>query len=461
METEPVFTALSIRTVRPERRAPGRSSRPRKGLSVLVEDPGEGVAGLRDAVLYPGGGTVEIRHAQRQGGNGLLLTLRGAAKPAVEKARLLLPPQAEMLLARWAIVAGRDLEGKHTLSRLPRPGRSDARAPETPCRLERLGAAGGGGDLESWSLDAGEAVPLVPGRRYVFDDGAGALCVLSGPRPRGVSEAALARAAAGTDALDPAAVEELYLELYGLAPRLAERPPASGHVLGAWVAGEELIGEVGALLGEVLSAEGPLPVAAARELAERDRFFLPRTLWRPLLEEIGRRTGIERREGTLRLPPGAGPRGSGRPGSGRPGAGRPPTGESRAPRPQPRDGAGGDEAAAGLSPAERAVLEDIRSAGTAGEHIKSARMARAKPIVSRLCDRGLVVKLENGRLYSRNALEELSAVDGEVDDRRAAELWGVSRNTARLLIDRLVAEGLLARTSGRAAAPMGRGGGRR
>jgi DNA-binding GntR family transcriptional regulator len=72
-----------------------------------------------------------------------------------------------------------------------------------------------------------------------------------------------------------------------------------------------------------------------------------------------------------------------------------------------------------------------------------------------------VVKLENGRLYSRNALEELSAVDGEVDDRRAAELWGVSRNTARLLIDRLVAEGLLARTSGRAAAPMGRGGGRR
>lgn len=423
-----MLTALNIRGIQPDRRNSKGSSRPKKGLLVLVERPGTDATPAGDAVLYPGGHAVEIRHVEDRGAAGLLLTLRGASRPAVEAARLLLPAQAEMLVSRWAVVGGSSLAGRHTISLLPRPGRADVPVVETACTLRAVSSVGG---LDIYILEAEAPVPLFPGRRYTFSDGTHALCILSGPRPRHLRPAELAETARGTDALDPHAIEELYLTIYGLSPRLSDVCPHGSHLFAHWITTEELIDEVSELLEEVLASEPEVPVAAARELAESDRFFLPRSLWRELLAEIERRTGIERRRGVLHAP-GGGARGM--------------------------QHAGAQSRGTALSPAERAVLEDIAAAGTHGEHVKSARIGNAKPLVERLCERALVVKLPNGRLYDRAAFERLAAVEGEIDERGAAETWGVSRNTARLLIDRMVAEGLMQRTSAKTVVASREGG---
>jgi hypothetical protein len=187
----------------------------------------------------------------------------------------------------------------------------------------------------------------------------------------------------------------------------------------------EYVEEIGEILAEVLSGEGELPVGALRELAESHRFFVPRTLWRELLGVVAERRGLERRGGMV---------------------------VRRGPAKRRRTTADAAAVSASdLSPAERSLLGAIADAGREGEHIKSERMRAARGIVERLLELGLAVKLPNGRIYDREVYRAFAAVSGEVDDRRAAKQWGVSRNTARELMNRLVAEGLMRRTSPRTA----------
>jgi hypothetical protein len=234
--------------------------------------------------------------------------------------------------------------------------------------------------------------------------------------------------------LDASAVEFLFLEVYGIAPRLTPEDTGDGkvvHRFSDWLVSAEYVEEIGEILAEVLSGEGELPVGALRELAESHRFFVPRTLWRELLGVVAERRGLERRGGmVVRRRP----------------AKR---------RTNTADTADAPDAAAvsasDLSPAERSLLGAITEAGREGEHIKSERMRAARGIVERLLELGLAVKLPNGRIYDREVYRAFAAVSGEVDDRRAAKQWGVSRNTARELMNRLVAEGLMRRTSPRTA----------
>jgi hypothetical protein len=323
--------------------------------------------------------------------------------------------------------------------------------------------------------------------------------LLSGPRPRAVSYAALRGIVSGIDPEDPRSVETGYLELYGIAPRMAsdrEAPgdegPRSGSetgragstagadgtpsvlVLDHWIVSREYLSDLEELFAEMLSQHDALPVRLAREIAESDERYVPRTVWRPVLAELESTLGLERSGSTLKpRGRGAGRHGAGGHWGGRQGAGRR-NGNAAADEPGAGPGAGGpaaggpaaeprarraDVSDAGrveeLSPAERAVLDEVVAAGTSGEHVKSPRMARAADVVRRLVERGVVVKLGNGRLYSKEAFERLAAlVDQEIDDRRGAALWAVSRNTARGLIAAMVADGLLARSSPRTATPV-------
>jgi hypothetical protein len=420
-----------------------------KGVGVLVERPPGGTVSRGDAVLYPGTEVVEIRSARDGGAAGLHLLLRGAARAALRGGALLLPPQGEILVSRWAVVLGVDLQGTAGLSRAPRPGQEDVAVGPVRVRLSPLGgsasrrrAADADDRSSPYVLEADAPLPLIPGRRYHFDDGRAALVCISGPRPRTLPPAELAARVREVDALDASAVERLYLHVYGVAPRLhafgATAGSGDAYVFDHWIAAAETVREVGELLSDVLLQERELPVAVARELAESDRFFIPRTMWRPLLGVLEQQLGLERVEGVLR--PRAGEF----------------AGESAAVSAgeSPSEPAGETGANAGhLSPAERAILETIAEAGAAGEHVKSERMTPARDIVRRLVESGRVVKLPNGRLFHRDVYRHLAEVRGEVDDRRAAELWSVSRNTAGQLIDRMIRDGLLLRTSPKTAVP--------
>lgn len=397
---------------------------------------------LRDAVVYPAGDTVEVRALEAGEDAGLRLTVRGAARQALSPGSLLLSPQAELLTARRALVIGSGLEGTRTITAIPRPRQPDAPVAAVRCTLERLPGPPVSGPAALYLLRAERPLPLIPGRAYHFGAGEGTgTVVLSGPRPAGISQAGLARLAAGVDPLDSPAVESLFLRVYGIAPRLSpdgdgSRGRAAEDGGGAakhggpaaqrftdWLVGAEYIDEIGELFVEVLRRETELPVAALRDLAESHRLFVPRTGFRELLAAVAERRGLDRRGGMVALGGGAKRR---------------PAGD------EPR-----------LSPAERSVLDVISAAGRAGEHINSGGMRPARDIVERLIARGLVVKLPNGRLYERGVFCGFAEVTAEVDDRRAAERWGVSRNTARELMDRLVAEGLMRRTSPRTAVKAG------
>ena len=205
------------------------------------------------------------------------------------------------------------------------------------------------------------------------------------------------------------------------------------HRFRDWLVSGQYVEEIGALLAEVLSEAGELPVAALRELAESHRFFVPRSLWRELLDAVAARRGLERRGGMVaRLGPATRRTGA-------------------ASTAGTSDAVSTAGPVSHLSPAERSVLGTIAAAGRQGEHIKSERMRAARGIVERLLELGLAVKLPNGRIYERGVYRSLAAVSGEVDDRAAAREWGVSRNTARELIARLVSDGLMRRTSPRTA----------
>jgi hypothetical protein len=257
--------------------------------------------------------------------------------------------------------------------------------------------------------------------------------VLAGPQPLDIPASELVRLAGGVDPEDLTAVETLFLKVYGIAPRLAPDEQSAGeglHGFPDWLVSGQYVEEIGALLAEVLSEAGELPVAALREVAESHRFFVPRSLWRELLDAVAARRGLERRGGMV---------------------------ARRGPA-RRRTGATTGGPASHLSPAERSVLGTIAAAGRQGEHIKSDRMRAARGVVQRLLELGLAVKLPNGRIYERGVYRSLAAVPGEVDDRVAAGKWGVSRNTARELIARLVADGLMRRTSPRTAvSAQGRG----
>jgi hypothetical protein len=230
---------------------------------------------------------------------------------------------------------------------------------------------------------------------------------------------------AGLDPADGRLLEQAYLRLWGISPVFRDAGGASGlpdvgggQEIGRYRVEETYLRETEELLREAVTAAGELPVGAARSILESDLRFVPRTMWRELLHVLEQRLGLERRGGVLR----------------------------------PRQG---------LSPGEQAVLDAVRAAGGHGEHVKSARMAKARPIVSRLVSGGFVVRLENGRLYATEVYRRFAEIDEEIDDRRASELWGVSRNTARELMRRLVADGLLRSTSPKTAAPAEVASGRR
>lgn len=420
------------------------ASSSRKGVVIRTECPPSGPPAFRDGVLYPGGEVVEIRGIERESDSSLRIRLRGARRHAVEASRLLLPPQGEMLLARRALVLLRSPVGETRIDRVPRPGESPVRVVPTACSLEPVGPArgqpGGSAMLPAF-LRAERPLPLIPGRRHDMSPGNSALVVLAGPRPLDHDMDALAARVTGMDALDPAAVEALYLSVYGIAPRLSAAGAGvstRARRFAHWLLGEEYLSEIGDLLSEVLRAEGALPTAVARELCESDRYFLPRTLWRELLAAFEADGRVLRREGRLAAPDSVRRSGGG--------AATPATGTGGPPE-------------ARLSPAERSLLERISDAGTAGEHVKSQAMRPARAILSRLEELGLVVRLENGRLYGGEVYRGFAEIGREMDDRQAASEWGVSRNTAQHLMRRLVADGLLQRTSPRTVAPVGEKGG--
>ncbi|MFO7780636.1 MAG: hypothetical protein R6W94_03335, partial [Spirochaetia bacterium] len=318
-------------------------------------------------------------------------------------------------------------------------------------------------------LKAERPLPLIPGRSYRVDAADDArnspatprtgVVLLAGPQPPDISPAQLARLADGVNPLDAPAVESLFLAVYGIAPRLTPEDAGGGetvHRFADWLVSAEYVEEIGELLAEVLAGEGELPVAAVRELAESHRFFVPRTLWRELLGLVAERRGLERRGGMVVR------RGRVKRRADTAGAADTSNAARSADASDSPDAAATADAAATseprLSPAERSVLGAIAEAGREGEHIKSERMRAARGIVERLLELGLAVKLPNGRIYDREVYRSLASVSGEVDDRRAAEQWGVSRNTARELMNRLIADGLLRRTSPRTAvAARGRG----
>lgn len=442
---------LSVKEILP-------ASSSRKGVDIRTECPATGVPAFRDGVLYPGGEVVELRAIEREDDVTLRISMRGARRPVLENSRLLLPPQGEMLLARRALVLSSSPPADARIDRVPRPGECPARIESTACSLEPAAPAppharGAEPAMTPFILRAERPLPLIPGRRYEIASGVSALVVLAGPAPLDIDMDALAARISGADALDPTAVEELYLSVYGITPRLAPEPyapstsgaKASGRAFTHWLPGEEYLADLGELLSEVLRNEGALPTAVARELCESDSYFLPRTLWRELLAAFESEGRIVRQQGRIVQPRTANADSDAAAGAGALSSS------------QPADDRAGTDAH--LSPAERSVLERIAGAGTAGEHVKSQAMRPARGILSRLEELGLIVRLDNGRLYDREAYRGFARLQHEVDDRRAASQWGVSRNTAQHLMRRLVADGLLVRTSPRTVAPRDATGG--
>lgn len=416
----------------------------KKGTEVTVAGPAADAAGsgpsrrhsllpYSDAVVYPGGQNVELREVRPAGDGRLRILLRGAPRAALSPGALLLPPEAELFTSRWALFKGRCGAATVTVSSVQRVGGGSARIEPVVCRLRPLPDA-----KDVFTLEGEKAVPFLPGLRYELEAAGRAgchsgLCLFGGPRPAGsragggratgrrLSEIATELSEASEDV--PQAIERVLLSLYGVTPRLhGERGAPVGSGLTGfthYVVTEDYLSLLGDMLEEAFSMADRLPVAGARDVAESDEAFVPRTLWRELLPVLEKRLGL-RREGGMIVRSGAT--------------------ASRKPHP------------GGLSPAERTVLEEIRAAGTRGGHVKSQRLANARGVVAALLEQGLLVKLPNGKIYAREVLEEFAEVEGELDDRRGAEVWHVSRNTASQLIDLLVSEGLMHRTSPRSAA---------
>jgi hypothetical protein len=397
----------------------------KKGTDVVVERPASGMPTFQDAVLYPGGATLELRSVRSAGRSGLRLTVKGAPRAALRPGALVLAPECELFVSRWAILRGECPAGPARLSVIPRPDGGHSDIGEVPCRLEAFGSESRPHGKSLLEVEADEAVPFLPGLSYRFATGNGeceAKVVASGPKPPPALRSVVWRELSGLDPADSAALEHALLELYGVAPRLRHGPadepaaPEAALVFSHWLATEAYVAGTAERLEELFSVEQAVPVATARAVAESEDAFVPRTLWRELRAELEARLNLERAGGMLRT------RGS-------------------------------------VSPAERGVLETISGAGAHGEHVKSPQMTRARGVLSGLLEKGLVVKLANGRLYDRHVYESMAEIDEEIDDRRAAELWHVSRNTARSLIERMVRDGLLRRTSPRSAVPARRTGG--
>ncbi|TVR02846.1 MAG: winged helix-turn-helix domain-containing protein [Spirochaetaceae bacterium] len=115
-------------------------------------------------------------------------------------------------------------------------------------------------------------------------------------------------------------------------------------------------------------------------------------------------------------------------------------------------GAGADEF---LSLPARTLLARVEAAGSAGIDGAAERALTHDGAGVQLVDYGLVILLENGRLFSVEAYQELAlrtrtgirAADGELHQRSLAEQLGLSRNSTRALVARMVHDGLIERAS--------------
>ena len=437
-----------------------------KGSYVVVERAGGEPPSFRDAVLYPKNTEVEVRDAHKSGSSASGLTLRGAPRAALRPGSLLLSAGTEFFVTSWALLRGDCRTGSWTVSRIPCAPHRNASVGEIRCDL-RLLEGGAAGFVE---LRAEVPLPLIPGRRYTLSaDGreCEVVVALAGPKPPTASAELITKLLSKHDSADLRAIERTLLELYGITPRVAARAgdpgagraagldavaegrdvyagrssgPAERGAVGAglhgftnWVVTEQYMEEIEELVREAMAVEGGIRVKELRTLVTEASSFVPGTLWRELVGEIQRRLDLIRREGVLL----AG------------GEISESTHVDQTGRRPPDDKQADDDQA--LSPGEKAVWSTILEAGVRGTHVKSSGPAGSKPLVSSLVDRGLVVKLPNGRLFARSVYRELAVVEEEVDDRKAAALWGVSRSTARELIEQMVRDGLMRKTSPRSA----------
>ncbi|MFP4067078.1 MAG: hypothetical protein ACLFS5_06195 [Spirochaetaceae bacterium] len=426
-----MFTAVTIEGVTGASRG-----RLRKGTEVLVDRPPSGRFELQDAVLYPGGRTVEVRRVEEASAGRLRLLLRGATRKDLGDAGFLLGPEAEMCVAPFAVCRGEVRAGTYVLSELPRPagGRSAAsweggatvRTAPVRVRVELT--------TDAVMLRAERAVPFLPAHRYHFEDGGSVTVLAAGPRPEVAALDRTASLVRYADPGDPGSLERLSLGLYGITPRLGG--VTDGVRFEHYLVSEEWMQESTEELAEVLRETPEIPPAAVYESVRELWGYLPQTLRRELIDVLCARLGLIREEGRIRAADGGPP-------------------EAVAPAGTPRSGSSphtAPEASRGLSPAERSILRTVQRAGRGGEHVKSPRLERARELVHRLAEQGLLVELPNGRVFSRAAYAELAGAlfdAGEVDDRRAATVWGVSRNTGRELLNRMICDGLVHRTSPR------------
>ena len=108
-----------------------------------------------------------------------------------------------------------------------------------------------------------------------------------------------------------------------------------------------------------------------------------------------------------------------------------------------------------LSLPARRLLARIEAAGTDGLDAAAERALGRGGAGGQLVDHGLVIPLENGRLFSVAAYRELAArtaegiatAEGDLHQRDLAAALGLSRNSTRALVARMARDGLIERAS--------------
>ena len=256
-----------------------------------------------------------------------------------------------------------------------------------------------------------------PGGRSVSGDRAGSVLVLGCyPLSDPVRKGAI-RELVGKAAVRPPRPMNA-TELYGVLGVSAERdqaPPAPDSVrVGAWWVAPALLGRCEQALMRCCRRPGGGRSEDLRDALRREG--VGPALGDALVMHV--RSRIIERRGSVWLPVGGGP---------------------------------GDF----LSLPARTLLARLEDAGTEGVDFAAERSRATGGAGVQLADLGLAIITENGRLFSVGAYQELTAraiagikaADGELHQRELSAVLGLSRNSTRALVGRMVNDGLIERAS--------------
>jgi|GEM_PF-3860718 len=406
-----------------------------RGLSVECGNPG-GITRERLAdrlVLYPGGKSCRIKQWERVGPDLCTLQIKGATRSELSSASLLLPESFEQYVSSVAVCLALPAEGDSPDGRTVPPAGSYVVVDPVPGNPALTAKRSGHGLLQ---LAGRNELPFVPGSVWTLErETRGKDSSPVRVRVRIISRAEAEAVAlwlqehvgAGwrEETLSGEVLSLLHYQLHGfvgtgpgclLEPSLSLPEDMKPLEIGTWRVNP----------GSFATFERELErtLLSSAGMSRAIFLLLCRRIWPGAREAFAQRLAEElERRGQVSLV----------------------KGRVVAPR---------KELESRLSPAEATLFSRIKSAGTAGLSFDADFRDSFRELAEKLAARGAVTLLDNGRAFSREAMEDLARTifqetdeNGEIHIRRLARALGVTRGAAEAVAMRLARDGKLAKVS--------------